>query len=208
MSIATPISRTLEPGTTGWTVDDLADPVIERLWEEGAYEIVEGVLATMPPAYYDGSVALHSFMRMIESYLERSGILGRFAAEVDVVLKKNRIARPDAVFMTPEDERKQAEANARGGKRKLKYGRLSVPPTLIIEAVSMGHEAHDCETKLAWYAEAQVPNYWVLNPYLRTLECHVLEGGAYRLDVAGRENDQVKPALFPGLVLELGKVWA
>ncbi len=141
MSIATPISRTLQPGTTGWTVDDLADPQIERLWEDGSYEIVEGVLTTMPPAYFDGSAALPNLMWMIKSHLDQSNQPGQFAIEVDVVLKKNRIARPDLVFMTPVDLRRQAELNARSGKRKLKFGRLAVAPTLIIEAVSMGHEA-------------------------------------------------------------------
>ena len=45
-------------GTTGWTASDLDDPVIEAVWERRRYEIVEGVLARMPPAHYDSSVAL------------------------------------------------------------------------------------------------------------------------------------------------------
>ena len=47
--------REFEPGTTGWTVADLDDPLIEAAWVAGAYEIVEGVLAKMAPAYLDSS---------------------------------------------------------------------------------------------------------------------------------------------------------
>lgn len=49
-------SRPFEPGTTGWTVHDLDDPEIERQWFEGRYEIVEGVLTKMPPAYFTGEM--------------------------------------------------------------------------------------------------------------------------------------------------------
>ena len=47
-------SKPFEPGTTGWTASDLDDPAIEREWFRGRYEIVEGVLTKMPPAYFTG----------------------------------------------------------------------------------------------------------------------------------------------------------
>ena len=50
-------SRPFLPGTTGWTASDLDDPQIERLWFSGRYEIVEGVLTSMPPAYLAGGSA-------------------------------------------------------------------------------------------------------------------------------------------------------
>jgi hypothetical protein len=43
------VARPFLPGTTGWTASDLDDPAIERGWIRGSYEIVEGVLTTMPP---------------------------------------------------------------------------------------------------------------------------------------------------------------
>jgi len=38
--------RSVVPGTTRWTADDLDDPRIEREWFRGHYEIIEGVLTT------------------------------------------------------------------------------------------------------------------------------------------------------------------
>jgi Uma2 family endonuclease len=202
-------SRRLEPGTTGWTVDDLENPEMERQWEGGAYELVEGVLAKMPPAYLDGSLPLQQVIRLIQSHLDRRQQAGYFAGEVDLILARNRIARPDAVFLTPTDLERQRQANARRGKKTLPYGRLLIAPTLVIESLSPGHETHDRDTKRQWYAEASVGNYWLLNPYDRSLECLILDApaGVYRTDVAGSNQDELSPAAFPGLLLPLARLW-
>ena len=84
---------------------------------------------------------------------------------------------------------------------------MRVAPTLVIESMSIGHEDHDRETKRGWYAELKVPNYWLLNPYARSLECLVLVKDEYRRDAWGRENEQVCPSLFPGLTIPLADIW-
>jgi Uma2 family endonuclease len=99
--------------------------------------------------------------------------------------------------------KRQEQANAERGRKQLKYGRWLVPPTLIIESISLGHEAHDEETKLRWYEQLGAPNYWLLNGYAKTLRCLVLENGKYRIDQEGRDEAELRPSLFPGLVLPL-----
>lgn len=207
MTTAIVQTKPFEPGTTGWTVDDLDDPQIERRWFEGRYEIVEGVLTTMPPAYFDGSLPAGRLIRMVERYLDHVKQSGDFASEVDLVVGPRRVARVDFVFLTPQDRDRQEKANAARGRRKLKYGRLLVPPTLIIESVSIGHEAHDAETKLQWYESFGVPNYWMIDGYERTLRCLVLENGKYRIDQDGKGPGEVRPSLFPGLTIPLIDLW-
>jgi Uma2 family endonuclease len=200
-------SRLLVPGTTGWSVRDLDDPQIEREWENSHYEIIEGVLTQMAPAYYDGAVALSNLEFLILQFVKNTNLRGHFAHEVDFILASKRLVKPDSVFLTPEDERRQKKANAKLPKPKLIYGRLLLPPTLCIESVSLGHESHDRETKRAWYAEFGVPNYWLLDAQERTLECLVLKSSSYRLDQAGRFKDVLKPSLFPGLIIKLADIW-
>jgi len=207
MGISAPASRPFEPGTTGWSIADLSDPQISRQWERGAYEIVEGVLTRMPAAYYESGASLLSLIRLIDRYLDSHGQTGRFACEVDVVLSSSRVARADAVFLTPQDEQQQRLANAQAGIPETTFGRILIPPTLIIESVSLGHEAHDRQTKRAWYAQRGVPNYWIIDAYQRTLECVVLSGPEYRIDQAGGGDAQLRPALFPGLALPLQQLW-
>src|SRR4051812_20179852 len=183
--------REFIPGTTGWSVDDLDDPEIERMWFQGRYEIVEGVLTQMAPAYFDCGFALKRLIRMVDDYTIAAGMGDALATEVDMILGKRRVPIVDAVFLSPDDRIKQKAAHAATGKRKhLRYGRILVPPTLVIESVSLGHEAHDRETKRAWYAEAKIPNYWLLDAQQRSLECLVLRGNEYNTDQVGHGSDE------------------
>jgi Uma2 family endonuclease len=189
-------------------VHDLDDPEIEQQWVNGRYEIVEGVLTTMPPAYFVGGNALFNLLHRIKSHLEQTGQAGRFATELDVVVDDDRVARSDAAMLTPADEARQAEAaKAAKPQRDATRVRILVPPTLVIEALSPGHEQHDLKTKKRWYAEFGVPNYWVLDAYAKSLQCMVLDGGTYRTERTAQGADVAQSQLFPGLVLPLTRVW-
>src|SRR5437899_929176 len=133
MSLHSPPIRPFEPGTTGWTVDDLEDPEISWLWQEGHYEIVEGVLTLMPAAYLDGSLSIRKLLRFVED--------------------------------------------------------------------------HDRTTKRAWYAEFGVQGYWILDASKRSLECLILEKGAYRIDVEGTGDQTLKPQVLPSLSIPLSELW-
>ena len=197
--------RSFAPGTTGWTARDLDDPEIERQWSEGRYEIVEGVLTTMPPAYYVGGKVLQRLIYRVTTHVGEEA--GSFATEVEIVVDEDRVARADAVFLTPVEERRQREAALAAGRKDPERTRILIPPTLIIECVSPGHEKHDHRTKRRWYGEFGVENYWLLDPFKRTLKCLVLREGVYHDDVGGQGNEEVRPSLFVGLVLRLGEIW-
>jgi Uma2 family endonuclease len=198
-------SRPFEPGTTGWTARDLDDPEIERQWSDGRYEIVEGVLTTMPPAYYVGGKVLQRLIYRITRHVGEE--VGSFATEVEIVVDEDRVARADAVYLTPAEEQRQREAALVAGRKDPTRTRILIAPMLIIECVSPGHEKHDHRTKRRWYGEFGVANYWLLDPFKLTLNCLVLRDGVYHEDAAGHGDDEVCPSLFPGLVLRLGEIW-
>jgi Uma2 family endonuclease len=200
-------SRRFEVGTLGWTADDLDDPEIERQWDEGRYEIVEGVLTKMAAAHFDGGSSLLRLVMIAQTHVDDTGAGGEFAVEADVILEQMRVPRVDAVYLTREQLQRQEALNAASGRPRGKYGRVRVVPALAIEAVSIGHEAHDRKTKRRWYAEAGVPNYWMLDAYGKTVECLILEGGEYRLEQTARGEEELKPSLFPGLVVPLRRIW-
>ena len=202
------VSKKLVPGTTGWTVHDLDDPKVDADWEAGHFEIIEGALVTMPPAYFDTSSALSRLTRVVEDHLRSRGEKELFVFEVDLVLGETRVPKGDAVYMSRADKMRQLRASAKTKKPKgFKYGRICVPPTLVIENISRGHESADRVVKRKLYAEAGIPNYWILDAYEKSLECLALQGGQYALDQIGRGKGRVTPSCFPELVIELAKVW-
>jgi hypothetical protein len=201
-------SKPFKVGTTGWTADDLDDPQIARQWDRGRYEIVDGVLTQMSAAYFDGTVALDQLQKVIQRRLDQLGDESVFAHEVDFIVQRRRVAKADMMMLTVQDMKSQLRAvRDRARPPGIRFGRWLVPPTLVVESLSPGHEAHDRETKYAWYAQAGVRNYWLLNAMQRELECLVLQKGQFAPDVHGRGNDQVRPSLLPQLVIPLADVW-
>src|SRR5689334_12994698 len=83
--------RSFDPGTTGWTAADLDDPEIEAHWAQGNYEIVEGVLTTMAPAYFLGGQALFELMVILRDHFARNSIAGSFATEVEIFISNARL---------------------------------------------------------------------------------------------------------------------
>ena len=207
MTLPATMTRRFEPGTTGWTASDLDDPATEREWVKGRHEIVEGVLTTMPPAYFAGGNALINLVALLKAYSKDRGLRFGLAAEGEIVIDEFRVLRADAVLLTPEDQRRQARAVKLAGRPDPKRTRILVPPTLVIESVSPGHESHDRRTKKAWYAEFGVPHYWLVDAYEQTLECFKLDEAKYRVDAKGKGNQIVKRVAFEGLVIPLKDVW-
>jgi Uma2 family endonuclease len=209
MTLAVEEKKVFKVGTLGWTADDLDDPKIERLWERGRYEIVEGVLTEMPAAQLDSTSPLFRLLYRIQQYLDDQELGGSIGMETDLIVSKRRVAIVDAVYLSKADVRRQARLYAKKPRRRpnVRFGRLTIAPTLVIESLSVGHEAHDLETKYRWYAEAGVRNYWVLDCYRRSLKCYVLAKDNYRLDTAEKGPTEIRPSLFPGLVIPLAKLW-
>jgi len=199
--------RPFAPGTSGWSATDLEDPAISKLWDEGRFEIIEGVLTNMPAALYDGQKRLRRLTDVVETYLAKAGRPERLVFEVDLILSESRVPKADAVLMTPLDEQRQREANKLHGRPDLEFGRILVPPTLLVESVSIGHERHDRKLKRDWYAQAGIANYWIFDSYQRSLECLVLDGNAYIVDQMATDDKDVRPSLFPGLLIPLKELW-
>jgi hypothetical protein len=199
--------RPFVPGTIGWSATDLDDPKIERLWFQGRYELIDGVLAILPTNYLISGVALSELLFICEAHRQEHRLAGSFAFGIDIHLDESRILRADAVYLSAKDKKSQQTAALDAGRPDPGRTRILIPPTLIVESISPGHEMHDRRTKMRWYAEFGVLNYWILDAFKKSLDCHVLEGSAYRLDAAGRNSQTVRPSLFPGLKISLADLW-
>src|SRR2546430_12890720 len=207
MVIAAPASKPLIPGSSGWTASDLDSPQVRRDWSRGRFEIIEGVLTIMPPAYLPHGASLFTLLSIIRSHLKERKITAKLATEVDLVLTAKRIVVADAVVMTPQDQKRQAAAIRAIPKPKHGQVRIVVPPTLIIESVSPDDPDHDRQTKRRWYAEFKVPNFWLLDSYKKTLECLTLGGTSYRTAASGQKSEAITAPLFDGITIPLDELW-
>src|SRR5947207_4988018 len=107
MTLAVETKREFKVGTTGWSVDDLDDPKIERLWEQGRYEIVEGVLTEMPAAYHDSGRSTTRLATILQIWLDENDLKGGISTETDLVLNNRRIPRANLLSQSISQERRQ-----------------------------------------------------------------------------------------------------
>jgi Uma2 family endonuclease len=197
----------LRAGTVGWTVCDLDDPVVRGLWEQGRFEIVDGVLTVMPPAFFRGGQVVDNLKFLLRTHFARKRIAAEFSNEVEIAVTPTRVARADGVVVWGADLQKFAALSFDPPRADWRDHTLTLPPSLVIESVSEGHEDHDEVTKRLWYANLRVPRYWIINGFARTLTCLRLTGKAYQVEASGKGNQVVRPASIPGLSIPLRKVW-
>ena len=80
---------------------------------------------------------------------------------------------------------------------------------LLLIEVSDSSLAYDRSTKLALYAEAGIPEYWVVNCPAESIEVHRSpEGGRYREVIRVAGNATVTIQAFPDVALTLAEIFA
>ena len=200
-------SPALQPGTLGWSVADVEDPATQVLWSQGRYEILNGVLTIMPPAYYYGGSSADNLKFILRTHLASRQLKCSTSAEVDIAVTDAQVVRADAVAIWGDDLPRFDALVFPPPRTHWSEHVLTIPPTLVIESVSQGHEVHDRQTKRRWYAGFGVRHYWIVDGLRRTLDCLLLDGDQYREDGGGHDADIVRPPSLDGLAIPLANVW-
>ncbi len=79
--------------------------------------------------------------------------------------------------------------------------------TLLIVEVSDTTLKYDRDTKLALYAEAEIPEVWIVNIPNEIIEIHQKPGsGIYQLTQIFKHGETVKSEILPDLSLEVDKI--
>lgn len=68
---------------------------------------------------------------------------------------------------------------------------------LVVEVVSPDHPERDTEEKPLDYAEAGIPEYWIVNPLDDTITVLTLDGPAYRLHGRFQRGERATSPLLP-----------
>jgi Uma2 family endonuclease len=69
---------------------------------------------------------------------------------------------------------------------------------LVVEIVSADNPERDTVEKVADYAEARIPEYWIVNPVDETITVLKLDGDAYAAHGVFRRGDMADSPLLPG----------
>jgi Uma2 family endonuclease len=70
-----------------------------------------------------------------------------------------------------------------------------------------GNETHDTETKLREYAQAGIAEYWIVEPTIRQVWVHTLEGGAYRLLARFAPDERARSIVLNGFEIAVNDLF-
>ena len=147
-----------------WTYDAYA-----AMPDDGRrYEIVEGVLYMTPAPGIEHQASALRFGSNLYVNVELAGLGRVFPAPCDVELSPGTVVQPDVIVIL--------KANL----GIITPTRIVGAPDLVIEIASPGTVGYDRRVKQDAYARAGVREYWLADPYARTIEVLMLENGAYR----------------------------
>jgi Uma2 family endonuclease len=116
-------------------------------------------------------------------------------APYDVRLFPGTIRQPDLVFIRSEHMDRIVGRYFDG------------PPDWVAEIISPGSRELDEEVKLAEYAQAGVPEYWLVDPENRTIRVYTLQGEAYILTSTASLGQVARSATIEGFEVPVGGVF-
>jgi Uma2 family endonuclease len=165
--------------------------------EDDLRELIDGELVEIevPTATHEDIVALLAYY--LTAWAE-AGNGGRARGSgYKLRVSERRGIMPDLQFF-----RRGNEA-ARDQDAGLVQGR----PDLVVEIVSPSSRRYDRVTKLRWYAQLGVPEYWIVDSDAQTIEGLLLRDGAYVIAASLAGDETFRPTSFEGLEIALPRLW-
>lgn len=164
-TVVTPADWVPGPKQGDWTYSHYA-----ALPDDGQrYEIVDGVLYLIEPAQTPrhqqvlGHIAYSLF-----TYVEDADLGQVFIGPVDVELAAKTVIQPDVLVLLNE------------GPHVLTPTHIQGRPDLVVEIASPATAGYDWRVKHDAYAQAGIPEYWIVDPYAHTVEILYLVEESYQ----------------------------
>ena len=175
-----------------WTYADYA-----RLPDDGMrYEVIRGELFMSPAPRPLHQVVITLISYFLVEFLRVNRLGKSFVSPIDVVLPKQLgdPVQPDIVFIANERLSIVGELNIQGA------------PDLVMEVLSPSNPEYDRTLKYEIYAEAGVPEYWIIDPHERTIEVFALRDGGYEQLGRYGEGETARSELLDGFTAAIDEI--
>jgi Uma2 family endonuclease len=160
-------------------------------------EFADGFLEVLPmPTTYHQRVSAFLY-KALDAWITAGQLREVLFAPLQVRLRKGKVREPDLVFMKSEH----------AARIRNQYWRR---PDLVIEIVSPKNRRHDLVTKRDEYAEAGIPEYWIVDPQRKTITVLVLMPRAKTYSEHGTFTKGTRAAslVLPGFTVDVTETFA
>jgi Uma2 family endonuclease len=176
-----------------------ADLLLKNNSREGAAEntsaeILDGRLSLVPaPGTKHQAVSLR-MAAALHRDVEAKNLGQVFQAPYSVVLSRKHVVQPDILFVRKERRGMFGEKSLQGA------------PDLVIEILSQGTWERDIKLKRKIYRDFEIPEYWIVDPAVETVEVLIWSEMGYVSAGVCRRSDRLSSPLMP-LKLPLSRVF-
>ncbi|MEZ4863356.1 MAG: Uma2 family endonuclease [Caldilineaceae bacterium] len=160
-----------------------------RLPDDGRrYEIIAGVLYLANAPSFDHQYAVFKLARYLGDFVEQRQLGIVIGAPFEVHLTEtSRPVQPDLLFLDNEQKPVPGTQQFHGA------------PRLIVEVISPGSIRLDRQTKFDAYEQADVAEYWLVDPKAKAVEVYTLARGEYALFGQYTGDELITSKLLEGL---------
>ena len=159
------------------------------------YELIDGIayaMASPSPEHQAISGELHG---QLWQFLK--GKTCKIYAALDVRLNADSfddtVVQPDLLIVCD--------------KSKINGRSIKGTPDMIIEILSPSNTAHDLKTKFILYQKTGVREYWIADPFTKTIQVYILKNGKYSKGIIYRDDDIVPVYTLKGCEINLADVF-
>ena len=187
-------------------VDDLKVDLLplQGLWNEEQYfrltdqtnrliEFTHGVIEVLPVPTREHQRISAFLYRMLFALTQTLGGIVLYAP-LRVQVRPGAFREPDLVLLLDEQDPRNQDAFWLGAD-------------LVIEIVSPDRPQRDLEDKPIDYAEAGIPEYWIVNPLDHTIQVLTLTRDGYTLHGNFGPGEQATSTLLPDVALDVDEVF-
>ena len=185
------------------TIADLS--ALQGCWTEALYlrltndcnrliEFTDGRLEVLPmPTTQHQAILRFLFLAFHAFVAPRGGDV--FFAPLRLRIREGKFREPDLLVLLKADDPRRQNAFWLGAD-------------LVVEVVSPGGEGRDTVEKRLDYAQAQIPEYWIVNPQDETVTTLALADGKYDEGVVLRPGDIAASVCLPDFSIAVRDVFA
>ncbi len=192
LTMITPANWVPGPPQGDWTYEAYA-----ALTKDGeCYEIVQGVLVMSPAPEVPHQKVVGAIYRYLCEKIEDQGLGEVLQAPLDVILSEQEVYQPDVLVVLNEHANRVQRKGAVGA------------PDLVVEVISPSSALYDRVNKHMAYEQAGIPEYWLVQEQMRTIELFVLENRKYR-SLGIFQGEQVLPSrIVPQMATSVARFFA
>lgn len=163
--------------------------------EDKRYELIEGELIMTPsPVTYHQWIS-KNILYELERFVREKKIGRVFGAPCDVYFDEENVFQPDILFISNERTAIIGEKNIQGA------------PDFVVEVLSEGTAYRDLVKKKRLYAQFGVKEYWIVDPWEKTVEIYLNKEKTFSLQKSYLQNDILESPIVTGLKIKLSDVF-